>query len=232
MSSVTINYKDNEEEDNVAERILLYSFIGLVTVRGREESFLYYIIVAKSNHPNLIHLGGSNTPLSATDILARLLSNDSGDAENLQRILRMLTNYGVFTEHLNDTIDGSDDRKFSLTAIGKTLVTDKNGSSYNLYVLQHHQDVLMSAWPMVHEAVVDATMEPFVKVNGELAYEYYGKKPEMNGLMQKAMSSVSVSFMNVILDGYDGFEGVERLMDVGGSAGDCLQMILWKHTLI
>ncbi|KAM2105410.1 hypothetical protein ACFX1R_015920 [Malus domestica] len=129
MSSVTINYKDNEEEDNVAERILLYSFIGLVTVRGREESFLSYIIVAKSNHPNLIHLGGSNTPLSATDILARLLSNGSGDAENLQRILRMLTNYDVFTEHLNDTIDGSDDRKFSLTAIGKTLITDKNGSS-------------------------------------------------------------------------------------------------------
>ncbi|KAM2105411.1 hypothetical protein ACFX1R_015921 [Malus domestica] len=79
---------------------------------------------------------------------------------------------------------------------------------------------------MVHEAVVDATMEPFVKVNGELAYEYYGKKPKMNGLMQKPMSGVSVSFINVILDGYDGFEGVERLMDVGGSAGDCLQMIL------
>ncbi|KAM2779379.1 hypothetical protein COP1_014660 [Malus domestica] len=141
----------------------------------------------------------------------------------------MLTNYGVFTEHLNDTIDDSDDKKFSLTAIGKTLVTDKNGSSYGPYVLQHHQDVLMSAWPMVHEPVVDTTMELFVKVNGEPAYEYYGKKPEMNGLMQKAMSGVSVSFMNVILDGYDGFEGVERLMDVGGSADDCLQMILQKH---
>lgn len=87
----------------------------------------------------------------------------------------------------------------------------------------------MGAWPIVHEAVVDPTVEPFVKVNGEPAYEYYGKKPEMNGLMQRAMSGVSVPFMKAILDGYDGFEGVGRLVDVGGSAGDCLRMILQKH---
>lgn len=86
----------------------------------------------------------------------------------------------------------------------------------------------MRAWPLVHEAVVDPTTEPFVKANGEPAYDYYGKKPEMNSLMQKAMSGVSVPFMKAILDGYDGFEGVKRLVDVGGSAGDCLRMILHK----
>lgn len=68
-----------------------------------------------------------------------------------------------------------------------------------------------------------------MKANGEPAYSYYGKKPEMNGLMQKAMSGVSVPFMKAILDGYDGFNGVERLVDVGGSAGDCLRMILRKY---
>lgn len=87
----------------------------------------------------------------------------------------------------------------------------------------------MRAWPLVHEAVVDPTVEPFVKANGEPAYQYYGKKPEMNGLMQKSMSGVSVPFMKAVLDGYDGFEGVRRLVDVGGSAGDCLRMILDKH---
>ncbi|TQD84072.1 hypothetical protein C1H46_030394 [Malus baccata] len=185
--------------------------------------------VVRLNVPDAIWQGGCNTPLSASDVLARVLPNGGGDAENLQRILRMLTSYGVFEEHLSNLDDGSDDRKFSLTPIGQTLVTDQNGLSYGPYVLQHHQDVLMGAWPMVHEAVVDSTVEPFVKANGELAYEYYGKKPEMNGLMQKAMSGVSVPFMKAILDGYDGFEGVERLVDVGGSAGDCLRMILQKH---
>ncbi|XP_021908401.1 caffeic acid 3-O-methyltransferase [Carica papaya] len=182
------------------------------------------------NAADAIWQDGANTPLSASDILARALpssSSDHADPENLQRILRMLTSYGVFAEHLI-TPDGSQ-RKYSLTDIGKTLVTGPDGLSYGAYVLQHHQDALMRAWPLVHEAVVDPRSEPFVKANGEAAYVQYGKEPGMNGLMLKAMSGVSVPFMKAVLDGYDGFEGVERLVDVGGSAGDCLRMILQKH---
>lgn len=112
-------------------------------------------------------------------------------------------------------------------------MTDENGLSYGPYVLQHHQAELMKAWAVVHEAVVDSSTEPFVKANGgETAYGIYGKKPEMNELMLKAMSGVSVPFMKAVLDGYDGFKGVERLVDVGGSAGDCLRMILQKHSHI
>ncbi|KAH9650708.1 methyltransferase 2 domain-containing protein [Citrus sinensis] len=90
----------------------------------------------------------------------------------------------------------------------------------------------MSAWPLVHEAVLDPTIEPFVKVHGEPAYSYYGKMPEMNGLMRKAMSGVSVPFMTSVLDSYNGFKCVKQLVDVGGSAGDCLRMILQKHRFI
>ncbi|GAY61445.1 hypothetical protein CUMW_210030 [Citrus unshiu] len=112
------------------------------------------------------------------------------------------------------------------------LLTSYGGLSYAPYVLQHHQDAFMSAWPLVHEAVLDPTIEPFVKVHGEPAYSYYGKMPEMNGLMRRAMSGVSVPFMTSVLDSYNGFKGVKRLVDVGGSAGDCLRMILQKHHFI
>lgn len=170
--------------------------------------------------------GGSNTPLSASQILSIALpSPSSADPENLQRILRMLTSYGVFAEHIDD----SSTRKYNLTEIGQTLVIDSDGLSYGDYVLQHHQSALMKAWPLVHEAILDSSSEPFVKANGEPAYDYYGKRPEMNELMQKAMAGVSVPFIKAVLDGYDGFEGVGRLVDVGGSAGDCLKMILQKY---
>lgn len=182
--------------------------------------------IVRLNIPDAIWQGGSNSPLSASQILARVLP--SGDPENLQRILRMLTSYGVFQEHLTPAGTHSE-RKYSLTEIGQTLVTDAEGLSHAPYVLQHHQDALMAAWPLVHEAVVDPACEPFVKANGEPAYGYYGKRPEMNGLMQQAMSGVSVPFVKAMLDGYDGFQGVQRLVDVGGSAGDCLRMILRKH---
>ncbi|KAK6231713.1 O-methyltransferase domain - like 10 [Theobroma cacao] len=182
--------------------------------------------VVRLNVPDAIWQGGANTPLSATQILSRVLPSGGGDPENLQRILRMLTSYGVFAEHLDSECP---ERRFSLTDIGKTLVTDADGLSCAPYVLQHHQDALMRVWPLMHEAVLDPTSEPFVKVNGEAAYSYYGKKPEMNGLMQKAMSGVSVPFMRAILNSYDGFKGVKRLVDVGGSVGECLRMILQKH---
>ena len=94
--------------------------------------------VVQLNVPDAIWQAGSNTPLSASEILARAIpsaaSSARGDPENLQRILRMLTSYGVFAEHL----DGSE-RKYSLTEIGKTLITDSEGLSYAPYVLQHHQ---------------------------------------------------------------------------------------------
>ncbi|GKV37634.1 hypothetical protein SLEP1_g45638, partial [Rubroshorea leprosula] len=149
--------------------------------------------IVRLNVPDAIWQGGANSPLTASQILAKVLPSGGGDAENLQRILRMLTSYGVFAEVLDDT--DCAERKYSLTEIGKTLVTDADGLSYASYVLQHHQDELMKAWPLVHEAVVDPKSEPFVKANGEPAYTYYGKKPEMNGLMQKAMSGVSVPFI-------------------------------------
>lgn len=79
---------------------------------------------------------------------------------------------------------------------------------------------------------MDSTTEPFVKANGEAAYDYYVKDAEMNDLMLKAMSGVSVPFMKAVLDGYVGFEGVKTLVDVGGSGGDCLKMILGKHPCV
>ncbi|XP_065857287.1 nicotinate N-methyltransferase 1 [Euphorbia lathyris] len=206
---------ENSESRNTA-RLAILELANMISVPMSLNA------VVRLNVADAIWQGGANAPLSASEILSRILPS-GGDAENLQRILRMLTSYGVFSEHIDG--DGSL-RKYSLTEIGKTLVTDADGLSYASYVLQHHQDALMRAWPLVHEAVLDPTTEPFVKANGEAAYDYYGKKPEMNGLMLKAMSGVSVPFMKAVLSSYDGFGGVEKLVDVGGSGGDCLKMIL------
>ncbi|GKV50787.1 hypothetical protein SLEP1_g57482 [Rubroshorea leprosula] len=179
--------------------------------------------IVRVNVPDAIWQGGANTALIASQILSKVLPSGGGDAENLQCILRMLTSYGVFAEVLHDTDRA--ERKYSLTEIRKMLVTDVDGLSCRSYVLQHLQDEIMKAWPLVHEAVVDPTSEPFVKVNGEPAYTYYGKRPEMTGLMQKAMSGVSVPFMKAMLEAYSGFDGIQRLVDVSSSTGHCPRMI-------
>lgn len=69
--------------------------------------------------------------------------------------------------------------------------------------------------------------EPFRKANGKPAYLYYGDDPNANELMLKAMWGISVPFIKAMLDGYEGgFDGVRTLVDVGGSSGACLDMIM------
>ncbi|XP_048127208.1 nicotinate N-methyltransferase 1-like [Rhodamnia argentea] len=213
---------DDETSDaRNAARLRILELANMITVPMSLNA------VVRLGVPDALWQGGSNAPLSASEILARSGSG-GGDAENLQRLLRMLASHGVFEEHVGSP-SGCPERRYSLTEVGKTLVTDAEGLSHAAIVLQRHQEALMRAWPLVHEAVVDPAEAPFMKANGDTAYAHYGKNPEMNELMQRAMSGVSVPFMKAALDGYDGFSGVGRLVDVGGSAGDCLRMIMRKH---
>jgi O-methyltransferase domain len=142
--------------------------------------------------PAAILRSGENTPLSASEILP-----SSSDPSLLQSLLRLLSSYNIFQEHISDC--GA--RRYSLTSLGQTLVGE---ASYADYVLQHHQDALVCAWPKLHEAVLNPTgPDPFRRATGGVpAYEYYGTDPQ------------------------SGFDGVERLVDVGGSSGACLEMIM------
>uniref|UniRef100_A0A0D9Z0D3 Uncharacterized protein n=1 Tax=Oryza glumipatula TaxID=40148 RepID=A0A0D9Z0D3_9ORYZ len=180
--------------------------------------------------PTKLWAGGANAPLAAAD----LLPAGHPDPSVLERLLRLLASRGVFSEHTGSSSPSP--RRFSLTAVGRTLVPGGGGSpsgsgaSYADYVLQHHQDALVRAWPLLHEAVLDPSgPEPFARANaGVPAYAYYGKDREANEVMLRAMTGVSEPFMEALLEGYGdgGFEGVSTLVDVGGSSGACLEMIM------
>ena len=91
--------------------------------------------------------------------------------------------------------------------------------------------MLLLAWPRLHEAVLDpAGAEPFARAHAGLpAYAYYGQDREANEVMLRAVTGVSEPFMEVPLDGYfpgGGIEGVAMLVDVGGSSGAFLAMIM------
>jgi hypothetical protein len=127
--------------------------------------------------PAKLWAGGANAPLAAAD----LLPAGHPDPSVLERLLRLLASRGVFSEHTGSSSPSP--RRFSLTAVGRTLVPGGGGSpsgsgaSYADYVLQHHQDALVRAWPLLHEAVLDPSgPEPFARANaGVPAYAYYGK---------------------------------------------------------
>jgi hypothetical protein len=181
--------------------------------------------------PSAVWAGGANTPLSA----AELLPEGHPDPSVLERLLRLLASRGVFSEHPHPH-HNHHPRRFALTEVGRTLVpSGPSGASYADYVLQHHQDALVRAWPRLHEAVLDpAGPEPFARANaGVPAYAFYGGDRDANGVMLRAMAGVSEPFMEALLppplDGGGGlllFDGVATLVDVGGSSGACLEMIM------
>ncbi|RDX65397.1 Caffeic acid 3-O-methyltransferase, partial [Mucuna pruriens] len=225
MGEVQQTMEMKKDDSNIIARSENKARLAILELAHMMSVPMSLIAIINLKVPEAIWQDGSNTPLSAAQILDRIRPHGGGDAENLQRVLRLLTSYDIFVEHLSI----SDQRKYSLTHVGKTLVDDDQGLSYAYYILQHHQDALMRSWPLVGEAVEDPTREPFVKANGESAIEYYTKRPDVMPLIYKSLSGMCVPFMREMLQVYDGFQGVETLVDVGGNSGVSLRMIMEKY---
>ncbi|ERN01298.1 hypothetical protein AMTRI_Chr03g147070 [Amborella trichopoda] len=176
--------------------------------------------MAKLDVPKIIWQNGENTPLTALEIATKL-GSEAGSS-NLERMLRLLTAHGVFNETM---LGPSEGRRFSLTGLGREIV-DRSMGAFILYRLD---DALLDAWRLLHEAVLEPSSEPFIKAHGKPAYHYHADDPVFNERMMEAMSSSSGAVMDWFLERYDGFEGVRRVVDLGGSSGFCLKKILDKH---
>ncbi|CAL0319706.1 unnamed protein product [Lupinus luteus] len=164
----------NVKESQSKARLAIFEIAHMISVP------MSLTTVIKLKVPDAIWQNGLNIPLSASQILTRLCPHGGGDAENLQRILRLLVCYDIFAEHLSTCVE-------------------------------------------------DPTVEPFKKANGEGAISYYMKRPETLDLTHKALAGITVPLMRDILDSYNGFHGIETLVDVGGSSGVTLQLIMQKY---
>lgn len=70
---------------------------------------------------------------------------------------------------------------------------------------------------------------PFNRVHGRHLYEYAGSDPRLNDVFNKAMSNITIIIMKRILEFYEGFEHINRLVDVGGGLGINLKLITSKY---
>ena len=82
------------------------------------------------------------------------------------------------------------------------------------------------------EAVVDADVDLFKKVHGVTTYQYMEKDPKMNQMFNRTVADLCATDMIRVLEMYTGFEGISRLVDVGGGNGQNLKMIISKYPSI
>lgn len=64
------------------------------------------------------------------------------------------------------------------------------------------------------------------------AIDYVGKDARLCEVFRASFRDYNPIFMNKILETYSGFEGLKSLVDVGGSNGSILNMIVSKYPSI
>ena len=71
--------------------------------------------------------------------------------------------------------------------------------------------------------------EPFTKAHGMNHFEYMQSHPAFMAQFKDGLADISPDILPMLLSKYHGFEGVQKLMDVGGSTAEILVAIKHKY---
>jgi O-methyltransferase/methyltransferase family protein len=149
---------------------------------------------------------------------AELAEATGTHARSLERVMRVLACEGVFAE------DGS--RRYALTPLSMLLRSGSAASLRDVVVLLLGEEAC-AAWDALEESV-QTGVPAFDRAFGKGVWEYRARNPEYAKLFDAAMSEVSKTFVNAILDAYS-FSGFRRVADLGGGAGEFLIAVLAAH---
>jgi O-methyltransferase domain len=146
---------------------------------------------------------------------AQALARASGtDPRTLHRVLRSLTNHGVFTH---------DGELFAHNAASRVLRSDAPGSMRSLTRMMG----LKVHWDAYRELDIGLrTGQPAISavVEGGL-FGYLQAHPEAGRLFDEAMAGKSFAQVGPILESYD-FSGFKTIGDIGGGLGHLLNGVL------
>lgn len=146
------------------------------------------------------------------DHIARLVD---ADADTLYRLLRALSDAGVFAEQPN--------RHFALTPIGDALRADARNSMRS-WARMIGSPFYRAAWSDLRQALESG--EPsFARVHGSDLFTYLAAHPDDAEVFDSAMRDIASNFLTSVIGAYD-FSGYHHIVDVGGGTGGLLSAVL------
>lgn len=147
----------------------------------------------------------------------QLAQQVGAEAEALQRLLRLLAAYDIFTEHKDGT--------FGLTPMARALLEDAPMSMRGIAVLMGHP-IHWGDWAHLVDAV--RTGEPVPPaLHGMGAFEFLESEPEYGPVFFQGMGAMSATETEPLLAAYD-FSRFGTVVDFCGGRGDLLAAILKK----
>lgn len=167
-------------------------------------------VVARLGIADLVENGAKNA-----DELAQATG---ADARSIYRLMRALTNVGVFIE--------DDERRFSSTPMSQLLrknAPDSIGGFSTFFCSDWHWLV----WGHLDYSV--RTGKPaFEKIYQKPFFDYLEDHPLPAQIFNNGMTSFSAHTGNAVVEAYD-FSGIHTLTDVGGGHGYLLASILKRY---
>src|ERR1051325_3094719 len=167
-------------------------------------------VIAKLGIPDLLKSG----PKTAEE----LASETSMHAPSLYRILRALASVGV--------IRSDEGKRFALTPLSETLVTDAPGSLRWFAISELGQEHY-PAWGNVMHSVKTGEIA-FDNFFGVDVWKYFQQNPEDAAVFNNSMSNVTAAANEAITSLYD-FSQFGTIVDVGGGHGGLITSILKKN---
>ncbi|KAK6941578.1 O-methyltransferase domain [Dillenia turbinata] len=164
--------------------------------------------------------------LTATEIAAEIPHRNPQAPAMLDRMLCHLAAFNIVRCTVDP--DNIDRRLYGLAPVAKYFVKNEEGVSLGPLLGLVQDKVLIDSWYRLKDAVMDGGVA-FDKVHGMHAFEYPGFDGRFNQVFNRAMMNHTTIVMKKILESYSGFEGLNKVVDVGGGLGITLKLITSKY---
>ncbi|KAG4171943.1 hypothetical protein ERO13_A12G242300v2 [Gossypium hirsutum] len=179
----------------------------------------------------IIQRAGPGALLSPSQIASQLPSQGNPKAPLfLDRLLRLLASHSILTFSLvTKHQDGQVDRLYGLTPVAKHFIPGGGSLSPWLDLYQHK--VTIDSWYHLKDAVLEGA-NPFNKAHGMSAVEYISTDARFEDIFKASFIDYNKLFVEEMLKSYQGFDGLNVLVDVGGGNGFILHEIVSKYPTI
>ncbi|XP_058069202.1 scoulerine-9-O-methyltransferase 2-like [Magnolia sinica] len=169
-----------------------------------------------------IHGSKGGKPMTLST-LATTIPLNSINTRNLHRLMVYLVHMGLLQKNVTLEED-----EFSLTQLGEFLVKDGEKSLVNWALAIINEAVGMGCWHHLSRCCSLESGGPTLleEMHGMSAWEYVGKNPEVNRLINDAMASDTKLVMPAFIQGCGHvLEGIGSLVDLGGGTGMAMNMV-------
>ncbi|GLJ07301.1 hypothetical protein SUGI_0063890 [Cryptomeria japonica] len=177
--------------------------------------------------PDIIARHGAKATLSLSQIAAEL-PTQKPDVNCLFRILRFLVAKNFFRA---ETTEGGNEVSYGLTPASKWMLKDGVSLSMRAMLLMQDDVRSVAPWHHLNECILEGGVA-FEKAHGLQIWDYAVAQPQYSDLFNQAMACNANIVMKAVLSKYEGFQGLNSLVDVGGGIGVTVAEIVKAHPTI